>query len=154
MQEQAEQNRRTAHTAEKLVEADAQSRGEMIAAHASSQESLQEERANLDQQKSKLGELRGEIELDRRRAPVIAEAIHVVVRILVCLCPLTLAAYFLYSVNRTSAADEAHIVNEILIGELTSETLRLLPAPIPESLAVTDQRSTEPVEQTEIEPTF
>ena len=73
--------------------------------------------------------MRQEIELDRRRAPVIAEAIHIVGGILVCLCPLALAAYVMYSVNRISASDEEQIVNEILIGELTSEMPRLLPAP-------------------------
>ena len=127
MSEQSEQNRRVADTTRELVAADARARTELIESHTRLQESLQKERANLDQQKSELGELREEIELDRRRAPVIAESIYAVGGILACLCPLALAAYVLYSVNRMSSQDEERIINEILVGELTSESPLLLP---------------------------
>lgn len=152
MREQSEQNQRIADTTRDLVAADARAREELIETHARLQETLQEERANLDHQQSELNELREEIELDRRRAPVIAEAIHIVGGILVCLCPLLLAAYILYSVNRISVADEHQIVSEILIGELTSETPRLL-APATR-LAITGHCSTESVDPAEREPPF
>ncbi len=152
MREQAEQNQRIADTARDLVSSDARARQEIIESHARLQDSLQVERANLDQQQSELNSLREDIELDRRRAPIIAEAIHIVGGTLVCLCPLLLAAYVFYSVNRTSANDEYQIVNEILIGELTSESPRLLP-PV-NRLEIADQRPTESVARAETDPPF
>jgi hypothetical protein len=152
MREQADQNQRIADATRNLVSADARAREEVVTTHARLQQQLQDERANLDQQKSQLSQLRESIELDRRRAPVIAESIRVFGGILVCLCPLVLAAYVLYSVNRISTSDEEQIVNEILIGELTSETPRLR---LPEdSLVITDQRSPESGDTAESEPPF
>jgi hypothetical protein len=152
MREQAEQNNRIAGATRDLVSSDARAREELIESHARLQEQLQKERGSLDQQKKELNKMRETIELDRRRAPVIAESIRIVGGILVCLVPLFLAGYVLYSVNRVSAADEEQIVNEILIGELTSDTPRLLP-PV-NRLAIANQRSPESGDRDEIEPPF
>jgi hypothetical protein len=152
MHEQAEQNNRIADATRDLVSSDARAREELIESHARLQDQLQKERGSLDQQKKELNKMRETIELDRRRAPVIAEAIQLVGGILVCLVPLFLAGYVLYSVNRVSATDEEHLVNEILIGELTSESPRLLP-PV-SRLAIANQRSPESVDCSETAPPF
>ena len=101
--------------------------------------------------------MRESIELVRRRAPVITEAIHIVGGILICLCPVLLAAYVLYSVNRIPAAEDDQILNEILIGELTREMPRLLSNPMPSGRTIADQRSTEsakPIATAANEPPF
>ena len=84
--------------------------------------------------------MRTEIELDRRRAPIIADAIFAVGGILGCLAPLLLAAYILYCVNRASDADQEQIVNQVLIDELTRKNPLLLPAPIDSPPAIEDGR--------------
>jgi hypothetical protein len=152
LREQAAQNRRIAETTHELVSADAQARQELIGSHSRIQETLQVERANLDQQRSDLHQLRQDIERDRRRAPIIAEAIHLVGGILVCLVPLLLAGYVMYSVNHTANQDEEKIINEILIGELMSESPRLL---LPtDRLDTTYQRLLASTDGSEDEPPF
>ena len=130
VREQAAQNQRLADATKELVSAEATARKSMLANHQNLQQQLQQERSQLDSRKSELDELRTEIELDRRRAPIIADAIFAVGGILGCLCPLLLAAYVLYSVNRASDADQEQIVNQVLIDELTRKNPVLLPAPI------------------------
>ena len=129
VREQSAQNHRLAEATKELVSAEATARN-MLANHQNLQQQLQQERSQLDSRKSQLDEMRTEIELDRRRAPIIADAIFAVGGILGCLAPLLLAAYILYSVNRTSDADQEQIVNQVLIDELTRKNPLLLPAPI------------------------
>lgn len=129
VREQSAQNRRIADATKSLVEADSKARSSMIEAHDQLQHQIQAERGSLDRRRSDLDSLKEKIELDRRRAPVIAQAIQMVGGMLVCLCPLLLAAYVLYSMNQTIESDQEQIVNQILIQELTSDSPVLLPGP-------------------------
>jgi cell division protein FtsB len=130
VREQSAQNRRIADATKSLVEADSKARSSMIEAHDQLQYQIQAERGALDQRRNGLESLREEIELDRRRAPIIAESIQMVGGLLACLCPLLLAAYVLYSMNQTIESDQEQIVNQILIRELTTDSPVLLPGPI------------------------
>jgi hypothetical protein len=102
----------------------------MIEAHDQLQIQIQAERGTLDHRREGLDSLKAEIELDRRRAPVIAESIQMIGGLIACLCPLLLAAYVLYSMNQTIESDQEQIVNQILIRELTTDSPVLLPGPI------------------------
>ena len=103
-------------------------RAAMIETHDQLQHKLESERASLDDRRKNLDLLKGQIEQDRRRAPIIAESIQSVGGIIACLCPLFLAAYVLYSMNKTIEGDQEKIVNQFLMNELTSDSPVLLPA--------------------------
>ncbi len=129
VREQSAQNRRIADATKSLVEADSKARSEMIAAHDQLQHQIQSERRTLDQRRGDLDSLKESIELDRRRAPIIADSIRIVGCLMGCFCPLLLAAYVLYSMNQTIESDQERIVNEILIQEMVSHSPVLLPGP-------------------------
>ncbi len=132
MREQARQNERLtsqsqqiAEASKHLVENDSQARKEMIAAHATLQKELQTERANINQQLSKLESERREIARQRGRDPIIANAISGIGLTLACLLPLLLAGYVIYSLNRSS--DDSDALSEMLVMEMTAEQPLLLP---------------------------
>lgn len=120
--EQAQLNLKISEATESLVRADSEARLSMIEAHDQLQLKLQSEREFLNQRRNDLDSLKDQIEYDRRRAPIIAESIQSVSGILACLCPLFLAAYVLYSMNKTIESDQERIVNQFLMEELTSDS--------------------------------
>ena len=173
--EQAKQNLRIADATESLVKADSEARSAMIEAHGQLQSTLQTERVAiieahgqlqsklqtervmLDQRRSDLDSLKNQIEddrrqdeHDRRRAHIVAESIKSVGGILACLCPLLLAAYVLFSMNKTIEADQEKIVNQFLIQELTSASPTLLPL-ISSTRQIEDQRELMAVLESEVD---
>ena len=141
MREQARQNERLtsqsqqiAEASKHLVENDSQARKEMIAAHATLQKELQTERANINQQLSKLESERREIARQRGRDPIIANAISGIGLTLACLLPLLLAGYVVYSLNRSS--DDSDALSEMLVMEITAEKPKLLPSLRPTVAAI------------------
>lgn len=122
--EVTQQNRQIAEAAQKLVEADAQARQEMVTAQKNLQEGLHVERQMLDQQRQGLEQDRRQIARDRYREPLIAEAIGGCGALLACLMPLMICLYVLR--NLRSDSDEASVLNELLVSELTAERPQLL----------------------------
>ena len=137
--EQAQLNLKISEATESLVRADSEARLSMIEAHDQLQLKLQSERELLNQRRNDLDSLKDQIEYDRRRAPIIAESIQSVGGILACLCPLFLAAYVLYSMNKTIESDQERIVNQFLLEELTSDSSVLLSSPVHNRLDESEQ---------------
>jgi hypothetical protein len=121
----AQQSQQIAEASKLLVANDSQARKEMIAAHATLQQELQAERANINQQLSELESERREIARQRGRDPILAETIRGVGMTLGCMLPLLLAGYVIYSLNRSG--DDSNALSEMLVMEITAEKPKLLP---------------------------
>ena len=87
----ADHSKQVTQATEKLVEADAQARREFAELQRETQAAISVERQSIDQQRQELGRERRAVELDRRRAPVIAAAVSQFGLVLACLAPLCLA---------------------------------------------------------------
>ena len=133
----AEQSKQIAEASRHLVENDSQARKEMIAAHATLQKELQTERANINQQLSKIEQERRAIGQQRGRDPIVAQTIGAVGLTLACLLPLLLAGYIIYTLNHSN--DDNDALSELLVLEITAEKPKLLPM-APRSVAVVEHK--------------
>lgn len=122
------ENQRVTEAAQALVEKDATARQEMVAAQRQLSEQFHAERSGIDRERAGLEAERREIAAQRQRDPVVAEAVHIVGMLLLCLTPLALAAYALYRLDRGRGDGEE--LGELLIAELASDSPRLLPSPL------------------------
>jgi hypothetical protein len=120
----ADQSKQVSETTDNLVDADAQARKEFAELQRETQAAISVERQSIDRQREELRKERRAVELDRRRAPVIAAAVTQVGLVIGCLAPLALAAYLLYVLRHSSAEDE--VVTQILIEEVMADQPRLL----------------------------
>ena len=117
-QAMAKQSQEVAEATRQLVEADAKARQEMAATHRDLQTGLQSERKNIDRQHDALEQERREIESQRHRDPIIAQAIIQVGGYLAAVVPLALAFVLLRSLQHE---DPDALVGELLLQEFTSE---------------------------------
>jgi len=120
-QEMARVTRESAEATKQLVEADAQSRKELV----SLQQDLRTDQAGVNEQRDKLEEERKAIVAHRHRDPIIANVLGNVGLVLACLLPLVLCWYLLRTMHDETADDS--VVAEVLIGELASGEPKLLP---------------------------
>jgi hypothetical protein len=118
--EMARVNRELAEGTKLLVEADGESRRELV----SLQQDLRADQAEVNEGRDALETERKAIAANRHRDPIIANAVTGVGLTLACLLPLVLCWYLLRNVH-----DEPNdgVVTEILIEELSSEKPRMLP---------------------------
>lgn len=148
---QAEQNRQmadlqkqVAEGSKRLVEADAQARGEMNAL----QRDLQQSQSEVGRQRDLLENDRREIASQRHLDPIIASAIMDTGMVLACLLPLLLAGYALRCVFAPGQTDS--VVAEVLVREITTDEPLLLPPPRSMSAITSDvQPSTDKSAATE-----
>jgi hypothetical protein len=110
-EEMARLNREVTAATERLVEADAEARQEILSAHRS-----------LVQQRDALEHERRDIASDRVRESLLAPLLWHLGTLVLCLIPAAVALLVL----RQHSTDETGFVNEILIEELTAEHPRLL----------------------------
>ncbi len=127
MARQAEQNKQmavqskeVAKATRQLVEADSQSRQEMIKAQANLEGELHKERASLDRQHESLQEQRQQLAVEQRRDPIVAEALVYTAALLACLLPLLLCLFIVKAVVRDTTGGE---LEGLLIQELTEPKL-------------------------------
>jgi len=121
-QEMSRLNREVAQGTKRLVEADAESRTELVAL----QQDLRADQAEVNRGRDRLETERRQIAAQRHRDPIIANAITGVGLLLACLLPLWLCWCLLRSVRDEN---DDSIVAEVLIEELASDQPRLLPSP-------------------------
>lgn len=112
--EMARLNREIAAATERLVEADAKGRQEILTAH----QSLVAQRDALEQERRKMAS-------QRVTQSYLAPILWHLGMLMLCLLPIALAILVL----RTHEPDDLNAVNEILVHELVSEQPRLLPPP-------------------------
>jgi hypothetical protein len=124
---QAEQNRQmselqrqVAEGANRLVEADAKAREDLVAL----QRELQADHAAVGHQRDQLEAERRELAAKRRLDPIVAAALSNVGLLLACVLPLALCWYLLHP--RVQPADDQAIA-EILLQDLVSDQPLLLP---------------------------
>lgn len=133
----AQQSRSSAEAAQRVVEADAAARTEVLQLQRELVERdadgrrqlaelnrevhgrLDQDRQFVDSQRQTLEFERRQIASERNRDPIIAQTIGTVGMILASTIPLLLAGYVIYTVNRTGNDDRS--VSEVLITELTAE---------------------------------
>jgi hypothetical protein len=120
------ESRALAEAAKEVVAADAEARHEMIAAQRELNQGLQAERAGVHQQRDELERERREIADQRFRDPVIAATLHTIGLLLICMAPLTLAAYALRQLHR--GVDDGCELGDLLVEEIATDRPLLLPA--------------------------
>ena len=142
MQRQADQNKQMAELhqevaqgARKLVEANAEARGEFVAM----QGELQEQQAEVGRQRDQLEEDRRTWAAYRRSDPMIASAITTTGLVIACVLPLVVCWYLL--ARQPSGEDDA-LVSEVLIQDIVSDEPVFLPAPGEQQLLGHSTRST------------
>lgn len=118
-EEMARLNREVTAATERLVEADAESRREILTAHQS-----------LTQQRDALEEERREIASQRVQESLLAPLLWSLGTLTLCLIPVAVAVLVL----RQHTTDETECLNNVLIDELVTDQPRLL-APSPTRLA-------------------
>ena len=132
----AEQSRLSADSVRRVVEAESETRTEVVDLQRdiverdneererlaeltqSAQNNLNAERVGLDKQRASLEQERQQLAVERSRDPIIAQMIGTVGVLVACTIPLLLAGYVFYSLTRGS--DDESIVNEILLSEVTA----------------------------------
>ena len=117
-----------AETAKKLVEHDAQTRREMIAAQSELTSQLNQQQSVVDAGRDQLELERQQIAEKRQRDPVIAAAIENTGLAIACLLPLVIC-FFVIRQMQTQEPDHAAVA-ELLIQEFSGEQPRLLPGPL------------------------
>jgi len=135
------ENQRVTEAAKALVEQDATARQEMVAAQRQLSEQFHAERSGIDRERTALEQERREIATQRQRDPVVAEALHVVGSLLLCLTPLALAGYALSRLDRGRGDGEE--LGELLVAELASDSPRLLPSPLLRPAVLESRRETD-----------
>jgi len=116
----SELQRQVAEGANRLVEADAKAREEMVAL----QRDLQADQAAVGRQRDQLEEERRDLAAKRHVDPIVAAAITNVGLLLACVLPLALCWYLLQP--RVQPADD-QAVAEVLLQDLVSDRPLLLP---------------------------
>jgi hypothetical protein len=124
-QELVRLNREVAEGTRRLVEADAEARQEL----ALLQRGLQEEQAQIGQQRDQLEQERQQIARQRHRDPLVAKSISSVGLTIACLLPLGIAALLIWRLRDATEDDAA--LSQLLVEELASDQPRLLPPPSP-----------------------
>ena len=127
----ADLQREVAEGSRRLVEADAQSRAEMVTL----QREVQAERTELGRQRDTLEQERRELASERRMAPVIAAAIQHIGLLLICILPLILAWYVLENPQRPT---DDQVVSEVLLDDLLSDSPMFLPHSSPPPVGVAE----------------
>jgi len=120
----ARQGQTINESAQKLVEAEAESRRELLAATRD----LQAERERLDDRAAALDRLRAENARASQREPLIASSIQTGALLIACVLPLVLGLAVVW--NLYCPRDDAEAMGELLVDELASNRPRLLPADI------------------------
>ena len=118
----ARQSTEVAQATHQLIEADAKSRQELIAAQTQLQQDLQSERLSLDHQHRDLEVERKQLATQRQRDPILAAAIVQAAMLVAGVLPLALC-FFVLLVLRRETADEA--LGELLIQEFVDPQLLL-----------------------------
>ena len=116
----AELQHEVAKGARRLVEADAETREDMVAL----QREVQGELAELGRQRDLLEDERRQLATSRYRDPIIAAAVTDIGFTLACLLPLVVCWYFLH--GRVEPADDQAVV-EVLLEDLVIDKPLLLP---------------------------
>ena len=117
-----------AETAKQLVEHDAQTRREMMAAQSELTSQLNQQQAVVDAGRDQLELERQQIAEKRHRDPIIAIAIENAGLAIACLLPLVIC-FFVIKQMQTQEPDHAAVA-ELLIQEFSSDQPRLLPGPL------------------------
>ena len=130
----AELQREVTEGSRRLVEADAQSRAEMVTL----QREVQAERTELGRQRDTLEQERRELATERRITPVIAAAIQHIGLLLICVLPLILAWYVLEHPQRPT---DDQVVAEILLDDLLSDTPLFPPHSDPPAIGLSESPS-------------
>ena len=123
-----EESAKLAQAAQQLVESDAKSRADMIAAQERLTNQLDQQRAVVDSGREQLEQERKQIATQRHRDPIVAASIQTVGLIVAALLPLIICVYVIRQMSRTEPDDGA--VAELLVSELTAERPMLLPGPV------------------------
>ena len=122
-----EESSQLAETAKKLVEHDAQTRREMIAAQTELTSQLNQQQSVVYAGRDQLEQERQQIAEKRHRDPVIAAAIETAGLAIACLLPLIVCLYVIRQMQ-TQEPDHAAVA-ELLIQEFSGDQPRLLPGP-------------------------
>ena len=122
LERQAELQRRVAEGAQRLVEADAQARQEMVTL----QREVQAERTEVGRQRDRLEEERRELAAQRHRDPIVASAITYLGLLLACL--LLDRVCWLLLRCRPEPIDDVAVV-EVLLEDLVASRPLLLGSP-------------------------
>jgi len=123
-----------AETAKKLVEYDAQTRREMIAAQTELTSQLNQQQSVVYAGRDQLERERQQIAEKRHRDPVIAAAIENAGLAIACLLPLIVCLYVIKQMQ-TQEPDHAAVA-ELLIQEFSGDQPRLLQGPLWRPLAL------------------
>ena len=123
-----------AEAAKLLVEQDAQTRREMIAAQSELTSQLNQQQAVVDAGRDRLELDRQQIAEKRHRDPIIAMAIENAGLAIACLLPLVIC-FFVIRQMQTQEPDHAAVA-ELLIQEFSGDQPRLLPGPLWRPLAL------------------
>lgn len=124
-QQMAQQSQQVAEATHELVAADSKARQEMVTAQGALQQSLQQERSDLDRQHEALEQERQQIAATRNRDPVVAGAIMSAAVLLACSLPILLCWFVLRAVTHRDPDDD---VAALLVQELVADEPLLLPA--------------------------
>jgi len=124
LEQQAEQNeemvrlnREVAESTQRLVEADAEARREILAA----QRDIQTQHRGVNQQRDALEQERRDIATQRRTESLLAPILATLGAGLLCLLPVAVAGLILRHINRSEAPD----VSQLLLDDMVSEQPRL-----------------------------
>jgi hypothetical protein len=130
MDQQSQQARQLAGATEKLIEADAVAREEIIDLQRTlverdetGRQQIVELQASLDQQRAALEEERRRLANERVRTPIVAMAVANAALMFACVLPLIVAIYALRIASRESF--DVTAVNEVLIGEIVQPRIGL-----------------------------
>ena len=134
MAEQARQNERAsqqtqeiAEASNRLIEADANSRRELLKTRHDLDAEITQERLRIDADRHDIESERKRLAYERQQAPIVANAVLLVGGLLASVVPLLLYAYLLRYL--TSANDPSSGLSELLIEDIASDHPMLLPPP-------------------------
>jgi hypothetical protein len=133
-QEMARLNREVAEGTKRLVEADAQNRGELVAM----QRELQDEQTEIGRQRDPLETERRELATIRTRESLLVPVISHIGLLMLCCLPLLLAWYVLHGMR--DGADDDAAMGELLVHDFVSDQPVLLPPSITRPPSLTHDR--------------
>jgi ABC-type transporter Mla subunit MlaD len=120
-QEMVRLNREVAASTQRLVEADAHARGDVLAA----QRDIQTQQSAVNQQRDSLESERKDIARQRRTESVLAPILLTLGTALLCLLPVAVACFVLRQADRTDPPEFA----QMLVEDLVADKPMLLPPP-------------------------
>lgn len=118
IQADAESRREVLQLQNSLIERDADGRQQLNALQCDVQAAVSRERSSLDRRHEKLDDERKEIAEQRNRDPIVAAAITGFGVVVACLTPVVLAIYLLRAVHRQEPSDAE--LAELLVREIAS----------------------------------